>query len=75
MKNPDSPILSLRDYSTQDSKWDSDRARADQVAKIYASDQQFSRRGERMFDCSQRLQFAPQSSRLTGEMRLALRHC
>lgn len=74
MKNPDSPILSLRDYSTQDSKWDSDRARADQVAKIYASDQAFFRRGERMFDCSQRLQFAPQSSRLTGEMRLALRH-
>ncbi|MGT7407780.1 protein rep, partial [Escherichia coli] len=74
MKNPDSPILSLRDYSTQDSKWDSDRTRADQVAKIYTSDQAFFRRGERMFDCSQRLHFAPQSSRVTGEMKLALRH-
>ncbi|EEX9039673.1 protein rep [Escherichia coli] len=74
MKNPDSPILSLRDYSTRDAKWDSDRARADQVAKIYASDPQFSRRGEKMFDCNQRLLFAPEVSRVTGEMKLALRH-
>ncbi|EET0132579.1 protein rep [Escherichia coli] len=73
MKNPDSPVLSLRDYSTRDTKWDSDRVMADRVAQIYESDSMFSSRGERMFDCSRRLLFAPKVSRLTGEMKLALR--
>ncbi|MBZ9087317.1 hypothetical protein H5T23_25900, partial [Escherichia coli] len=47
MKNPDSPVLSLRDYSTRDTKWDSDRVMADRVAQIYESDSMFSSRGER----------------------------
>lgn len=74
MKNPDSPVLSLRDYSTRDTKWDGDRAMADRVAKIYSGDEMFIRRGDRMFECSQRLMFAPKVSRLTGEMKFALRH-
>ncbi|HAW7094606.1 protein rep [Providencia rettgeri] len=75
MKNPETTLtLCLSDYSTRDTKWDRDRARADEVAKIYASDQQFARRGEKMCRCSQRLLFAQQVSRDTGELRLALRH-
>ncbi|MEF6287357.1 protein rep [Escherichia coli] len=74
MKQSCNTALFLRDYSTQDTKWDSDRARADRVAKIYAGDQQFMHRGERMLDCSQRLLFAPKVSRLTGEMKISLRY-
>ncbi|MCI3092764.1 protein rep, partial [Escherichia coli] len=59
--------------STRDTKWDSDRVMADRVAQIYENDSMFSSRGERMFDCSRRLLFAPKVSRLTGEMKLALR--
>ena len=64
----------LRDYSTTDQHWDTDRAKTDEVAQIYATDQQFSRRGERAYACNQRILFAQQVSRDTGELRLALRY-
>lgn len=66
--------LSLRDYSTKDSKWDTDRAMADRVSKIYAGDDFFIRRAERMCQCSERLLFAQKVSHDTGELKLALRN-
>ncbi|HGJ4323840.1 TPA: protein rep [Salmonella enterica subsp. diarizonae] len=74
MKNPDSQTLSLRDYSTRDIKWDSDRAMADRISKIYAGDDMFTRRAERMCKCSERLLFAQKYSRDSGELKLALRN-
>ncbi|EBX7470110.1 Replication protein [Salmonella enterica subsp. enterica serovar Bareilly] len=74
MKLPDSPVLSLRDYSTKDTKWDTDRAMADRISKIYAGDDMFVRRAERMCRCSERLLFAQKYSRDTGELKLALRN-
>lgn len=64
----------LSEYSTRDLHWDTDRAKTDEVAQIYASDQQFARRGERAYVCNQRILFAQQVSRDTGELRLALRY-
>ncbi|HAF4757439.1 protein rep [Salmonella enterica] len=72
MKRPDN--LSLRDYSTKDSKWDADRTMADRISKIYHDDEFFRRRGERMCQCSERLLFAQKVAKDTGELKLALRN-
>lgn len=63
----------LTDYSGRDKPWDVHRAQADDVAMLYAGNDEFERYAQRMAECSGMLRFAWITEKSTGESRLRLR--
>lgn len=63
----------LTDYSPKDKPWDIHRANADIIAGYYADDDQFKKRGARMAECSETLDFEWVVDPETGEAGLKLK--
>lgn len=63
----------LTDYSPKDKPWNDHRTNADIIAGYYADDEQFEKRGARMAECSETLNFERVVDVSTGEMTLKLR--
>jgi plasmid rolling circle replication initiator protein Rep len=76
-------FVDLVDESPKDKPWDKNRAHADLVAEIYATETEFQRLGERITACSGFLLFSRTLEKSTGETGLKLksarfcrvRHC